>query len=215
MAAVTGLYRLTPARRAFTPENIPAAHKERLGRPGVLCNGTDLNFATRSDGLSVAQPDQRQDCRTSYDDGLPLGRLELTRRARTSCRKGQHGGGCAPMRRVGVHGSVMEADFMFAGQRRLGDHSGACQSEVVENRKTVRQDPCRTGSRSPEPRGLSQRPKASKRKATGEHKERVAEICYQTVFLPPRNRIASRRSCERAGAGRQTGGSCSRRLLRG
>ena len=111
------------------------------------------------------------------------GGSSLTRRARTSCRKSRHGGGCVPMRRVEVRGSVTEADFMFAGQRRLGNHSGARQSETVENRKTFRQDPCRAGPRPPEPRGSSQRPTVSKRKATGGRKERVASIRYQTVFF--------------------------------
>ena len=168
----------------------------------VLCiqDGTDLNFATRAqcDDLGV---DNQTSAKTAglhtAVDGLPLGLLKLEfdapmpgkNKPPEECKSGLRGLRAEAARRLDGTQlvSVREADFMFAEQRRLGNHCGArqAQQETVENGETVRQRPRRAGSGPSETcdLGLSQRPKVSKRKAG--RKERVAEIRYRNVLLPP------------------------------
>ena len=172
----------------------------------VLCiqDGTDLNFATRAqcDDLGVDNQTSAKTAglhlhTTMAVDGLPLLKLEFDapmpgkNKPPEECKSGLRGlRECAEAARR-LDGtqlvSVREADFMFAEQRRLGNHCGArqAQQETVENGETVRQRPRRAGSGPSETCGLSQRPKVSKRKAG--RKERVAdmEIRYRNVLLPP------------------------------
>ena len=149
----------------------------------VLCiqDGTDLNFATRAqcDNLGV---DNQTSAKTAGlhttmavdDTGLPLGLLKLEfdapmpgkNKPPEECKSGLRGlRECAEAARR-LDGtqlvSVREADFMFAEQRRLGNHCGArqAQQETVENGETVRQRPRRAGSGPSETCDLAPEPAA-------------------------------------------------------
>lgn len=76
---------------------------------------------------------------------------------------------------------AMEADLfeMFAEQPRLGNHSGVRQAqlEIVENRKTARQDSYRAGLGPPEARDFAVEPAAQGQQTqSGRRKERVADM---------------------------------------
>ena len=89
-------------------------------------------------------------------DGLPLGLLKLEfdapmpgkNKPPEECKSGLRGLRAEAARRLDGTQLVSVADFMFAEQRRLGNHCGArqAQQETVENGETVRQRPRRAGA---------------------------------------------------------------------
>ena len=129
----------------------------------VLCiqDGTDLNFATRAqcDDLGVDNQTSAKTAglhTTMAVDGLPLGLLKLEfdapmpgkNKPPEECKSGLRGLRAEAARRLDGTQLVSVADFMFAEQRRLGNHCGArqAQQETVENGETVRQRPRRAGA---------------------------------------------------------------------